>query len=526
MHCDTAATHTVRALLQPLIDARPRALRDHSQRLRSSFPTALLLSGPPGVGKSAAVRLVAHELNLPLFVVNPVPQVHLRLAHALRSARTAPTSSVSLLFVDEIDAVCPASSSASAARNAVPTPAAALLMAVLNPPPRRSKWPSAAHKPLLVVIAATNRPHAVHSALLSPTRFHRQVALQPPSLQERLHFLNRMLPRANPHHLTRIAERTSAFVAADLRSLCDAAQSHQLQQHHREHSYPSSLSLDRAFRDTKPSVLRHHVAAAVPDMSWSSIAGMHHVKRRLKIALEWPVRYAATFNRLALKAPRGILLHGPPGCSKTSLVRAAASDSHLPFIRLSGADIYSCYLGEAERILRDAFSTARVAAPSILFIDEIDAIVGKRSISGLVDGNAVQQRVLSTLLTEMDGIVSAQGVLVIAATNRVDLLDDALLRPGRFDDILKVHLPDEHTRLGILRIHTRSLSLHPDIDLHLIARRTPRYSGADLKALCTEAALSALRELYGARNPATQPAHIFSVDRKPTIAMRHFKLLT
>lgn len=521
MHCDTAATHAVRSLLAPLIHAR-----DHSHHLCASFPSALLLSGPPGVGKSASVRIVAHQLHLPLFVVKPAAHVHRRLADALRSARTAAASSLSLLFIDEIDAVCPAESSPSAALHVVPTPAAALLMAVLNPPPSRSEWPSAARKPRVVVIAATNRPHAVHPALLSPTCFQRQVVLQPPSLDHRLHFLTRMLPHADPHHLSLIAARTSAFVAADLQALCDAAHTHQ-QQHHQCQQYrPSSLALDRACRDTKPSVLRHHVAATVPDMSWSSIAGMHLVKRRLRIAVEWPLRYAATFNRLALKAPRGILLHGPPGCSKTSLVRAAASESRLAFLRLSGADIYSCYLGEAERILRDAFTTARVAAPSILFIDEIDAIVGKRSVTGLVDGNAVQQRVLSTLLTEMDGIVSAQGVLVVAATNRVDLLDDALLRPGRFDDILKVDLPDQQTRLDILRIHTQSMTLHPDVDLHLIASRTARFSGADLKALCTEAALSALRELYATAHPDTHPVNTSAVDSTPVIAMRHFKLLT
>ncbi|KAI0562580.1 AAA+ ATPase [Gracilaria domingensis] len=281
-----------------------------------------------------------------------------------------------------------------------------------------------------------------------------------------------------------------------------------------------------AFQHVTPSVLRNSASSRVPNMSWDEIGGMHHVKRRLQMAVEWPLRHADTFTRLGLNAPRGILLHGPPGCSKTSLVRAAASQSRAVFIRLSGADIYSCYLGEAERMLRETFATARAAKPSILFLDELDAIVGKRSTDGQVDGNGVQQRVLSTLLTEMDGIASAQGVLVIGASNRIDLLDDALLRPGRFDDILPVQLPDEHERLQILAIHTRTLSLHADVDLAQLAHRTNGHSGADLKAVCTEAGLGAMREAYLKRNKcrSMDPLQGLSRDHLPSITMEHFNL--
>lgn len=244
------------------------------------------------------------------------------------------------------------------------------------------------------------------------------------------------------------------------------------------------------------------------------------MKKRLQIAVEWPLRYSSTFNRLSLRPPRGILLHGPPGCSKTSLVRAAASHSHASFIRMNGADIYSCYVGEAESILRDAFSLARAAAPSILFLDEIDAIVGKRSLS-MVDGNPVQQRVLSTLLTEMDGIVVANNVLVIGATNRVDLLDDALLRPGRFDEIIKVDLPDENDRMQILQLYTRKLPVADDVDLNYMAGVTNGCSGADLKGLCSEAALRCLREY--------RHSHALNDDDKLSeddivVNMKHFNI--
>lgn len=507
----------------------PHVNDQHYYDLASSPPRALLLSGPPGVGKSKAVYIAAHQAALPIFTVNPGPNVHHRLVTALKSARRATHAKATLVFIDEIDIICPAVSHNHIHEN--PSLSTATLRSFLNPPLTNNFSSQTNKNPVVFVIAATNRPNAVHSRLTHPNAFHIQLNLKPPTPEQRLEFLTSLQPKADPQILQHLAQRTPGFVAADLVALCKSARTraakNAAQPLHSSQLQISSQNWLHALLHASPSVLRNQNAATVQHTSWEQIGGMEQVKTRLKMAVEWPLRYSSTFKTLGLKAPRGILLHGPPGCSKTTLVRAAASQSLARFVRLSGADIYSCYLGEAERILRDAFATARMAAPCILFLDEIDAIVGKRSTDSMADGNGVQQRVLSTLLTEMDGIVSADGVLVIGATNRVDLLDDALLRPGRFDDILHVDLPDEEGRLQILKIHSAKLSLAAEVNLSDLARHTENYSGADLKSICEEAGLAALREVLTKQRFVDKGQS--SIDEAetievPRISLRHFDL--
>lgn len=499
--------------------------RDDFTALGASPPRHLLLSGPPGVGKTHAVTSIAAHYNIPIHFVLPGANAYGRLSKAFAAAydevnRSADRQTAqqrhsrsSIVFIDELDAVCPAPAEHASSTT---SPAASLLASCLDSA-------HVIHDDVtsidLFVIAATNRPSGVHPVLLRTGRFHRHVTLRAPTVSERLDLLRILLPTVDVDTLQKVSDHTPGFVAADLSALCRDARSSCNEQCDRQDSgnvgeskgqnngvgTPCSQHLLDAVRNVIPSALRTSLAPRLAHTPWSAVAGVPEVKRRLQMAVEWPLLHACTFQKLGLTTPRGILLHGPPGCSKTTLVRAAATAARAPFLRLTAADVYSSFVGDSERILRDAFAAARAAAPCILFLDEIDSVAGKRQL-GVSDGSGgVQHRVLSTLLTEMDGVSSANGVLVIAATNRIDMLDDALLRPGRFDDVLYVGLPDAHTRADILGMYSGSMPLADDVDTAILVEKSEGWSGADLKALCAEAALIAMRQ---ACDPAKEVANI------------------
>lgn len=473
-------------------------------------PQTLLLCGPPGVGKTKAVEIAAKENDLPIYSISPGSNVQAHIKDVFRNASHSGQHHHGLsciIFIDEIDVICPATPTHTP--NAPPTPATGILVALID---SLSTFHHSSNTNQVFIIAATNRAHAVHVSLRRAGRFDNEVKLSPPSSDVRFQLLLAMVPDIDSNLGRELADGATGFVAADLHAACAKATK----------EGNSSQSFRNAFHVTKPSILRQNIVAEIPNCSWDDIGGLDQIKRRLQMAVTWPLLYRETYKRLQLKSPRGILLYGPPGCSKTTLVRAAASASHAAFISVSGADIYSSYLGEAERIVREAFMTARAAAPCILFLDEIEAIVGKRSVSGKQsDGNGVQERILSTFLTEMDGIESAGELLVIGATNRVEMLDDALLRPGRFDDILHVDLPDKTARLEILKIHTRDMLLDEDVDLVELSKRTTGYSGADLKGICNEAGLAAVREIF---NDISSETKIEGVKANISVGYRHFSV--
>lgn len=296
--------------------------------------------------------------------------------------------------------------------------------------------------------------------------------------------------------LKAVATSCNGYVGADLEALCREASMSAL---HRSSVTNGSDSVSVTMDDWKharsivrPSITRG-ITVEIPKVSWEDIGGLKDLKKKLQQAVEWPIKHAAAFARLGIEPVRGILLHGPPGCSKTTLAKAAAHAAQAAFFSLSGADLYSMYVGEGEALLRSIFQRARLAAPSIIFFDEADVVASKRGGSSR-GSSVVADRLLSTLLTEMDGLEQAKGILVLAATNRPDAIDAAAMRPGRFDLVLYVSPPDLEGREEILRVHTRRMKLGEDVDLQRLAEDTDLFTGAELAGLCNEAGMIALRE--------------------------------
>ncbi len=360
----------------------------------------------------------------------------------------------------------------------------------------------------VIVIAATNRPEAVDPALRRPGRFDREIEIPLPDKQGRLEILQihtRNMPLANDVDLEKLAELTRGFTGADLAALAKEAALHALRRHLPE----IDLSKDTipvtvlenmevkmedfiaALKTIVPSGLRE-IYIEVPEVRWSDIGGLEDVKQQLREVVEWPLKYPGLYEGMGITPPRGILLFGPPGTGKTLLAKAAATESGANFIAVRGPEILSKWVGESEKAIRQIFRRARQVAPTIIFFDEIDSIAPARGTT--YDTSGVTSRIVNQLLTELDGIEPLRNVVVIGATNRPDILDPALLRPGRFDRLIYVPPPDYKARLEIFRIHTRKMPLASDVDLEELAKKTEGYTGADIEAVCREAALIALRE--------------------------------
>jgi transitional endoplasmic reticulum ATPase len=468
-------------------------------------PKGVLLYGPPGVGKTLLAKALANEVGAYFIAING-PEImskfygesEQRLREIFEEARK---NAPAIIFIDEIDAIAPKREEVV---GEVEKRVVAQLLTLMDGLAERGR---------VIVIGATNRPDALDPALRRPGRFDREIEIPPPDKKARREILavhTRSVPLDDDVHLDKIAEMTHGYTGADLAALVKEAAMNALRRFLAEKNVdlskpiPSDLlrtlkvsmnDFIQAMNMVHPSLLRE-VFVEVPEVKWSDIGGLEDVKQQLREAVEWPLKYQDIFERMGIRPPKGILLYGPQGVGKTLLAKAAATESGANFIAVNGPEILSKWVGESERAIREIFRRARMVAPAIIFLDEIDSIAparGSRVDSGVTD------RIVNQLLTEIDGIKPLRGVVVIAATNRPDLLDPALLRPGRFDRIIKVPPPDRKARLEILKIHTRRVPLASDVDLEKLADMTNGFTGADLEALVREAVMLALREKLEAR---------------------------
>jgi transitional endoplasmic reticulum ATPase len=468
-------------------------------RLGIDPPKGVLLHGPPGTGKTLLAKAVANEseanfilLNGPEIMSKFYGESEKKIRDIFEEAeKTAPA----IVFIDEIDAIAPKREETI---GEVERRVVSQLLTMMDGLKSRGK---------VIVIGATNRPNALDPALRRPGRFDREIEINVPDKEGRLLILKihtRVMPLAKNVDLTGIASVTYGFVGADLEALCkEAAMNVLRKQLHKfkldEESIPQEVLenliveqsdfLD-ALKVVRPSAMRE-VLVETPNVSWEEVGGLGNIKQDLKEAVEWPLKHPESFKRVGIRPARGILLYGPPGTGKTLLAKAVAKESEANFIQVKGPSLLSMWVGKSEEGMRKVFERARQVAPCIVFFDEIDALAGKRGIEA---GTRVTERVLNQLLAEMDGLEDLNDVIVLGATNRPDMLDPALLRPGRFDKILLVNTPEEEGRYQILKIHTKHMPLTKNVNLKEIAKVTIGYTGADLEALTREAAMLALRE--------------------------------
>src|SRR5712691_4101091 len=482
------------------------------ERLGIEPPKGVLLHGPPGCGKTLLARAVANETDATFLVVSGPEIIHkfygeseARLREIFEQARQ---KAPSIIFLDELDSIAPKREQVV---GEVEKRVVAQLLALMDGLESRGD---------IIVIGATNLPNSLDPALRRPGRFDREIVIGIPDAQARRHILDihtRGMPLTEEVDLEKLAAVTHGFTGADLAALCREAAMVTLRKIMPQIDFdlealPYELLLEltvgmedflAALREVEPSALRE-VFVEVPNVTWEDVGGLEEIKARLKEAVEWPLQYRALFEYARLRAPKGILLHGAPGCGKTLLAKALARESEVNFIAVKGPELMSKYVGESERGMREVFKKARQAAPCIVFFDEIDALAPRR---GTVGGEShAAERVVSQLLTEMDGIEDLKGIWVLAATNRLDMIDPALLRPGRFDLLFALPAPDEAGRLAILRVHTRGKPLAEDVDLQALASESAGWIGADLEAWCREATTAALREFLAGHDPTNAAA--------------------
>lgn len=466
-------------------------------RFGISPPRGVLLHGPPGTGKTMLLRAVAQESNSHVLTINGPSIVSKYLGETESSLRAifdeARKYQPAIVFIDEIDALVPRrdGDESGQAESRVVATLLTLMDGMSN---------SASAK--IVVVGSTNRPNAIDPALRRAGRFDREVEIGIPNADARLSILNIQMADM-PHNLTEsdiehISSITHGYVGADLSALCREGVMHAINRGLEEHGNPMDAvnaglevtlpDLERALLDVRPSAMRE-IFLEKPTTTWADIGGQHETKAKLKQMVEWPLTKADTMKRLGITPPRGVLLYGPPGCSKTLIAKALANESGLNFLSVKGPELFNKYVGESERAVREIFRKARAAAPSIIFFDEIDALSTAR---GHEESGAGGERVLTSLLTEMDGIESLNGVMVLAATNRPDVIDTALMRPGRLSRLLYVGPPDLEARLQILEIRTKNMCLAANVDLQAISETTDGMTGAEIVSLCEEAGLHAM----------------------------------
>jgi len=470
------------------------------QRLGIEPPKGVLLHGPPGCGKTLLARAVANESEANFFSING-PEIMSKFygeseARLREIFQQAQQNAPSIIFIDELDAIAPKREEVT---GEVERRVVAQLLALMDGLSGRGN---------VIVIGATNRPSALDPALRRPGRFDREIEIGVPDKQGRYEILQihtRGMPLSEDVDLKKLAEMTHGYTGADLSSLgretaMKALRRYLPQINLEEERIPPSVlekmqvtmeDFVNAYKEITPTAMRE-VYIEVPTVHWEDIGGLDDVKEDLKEAVEWPLKTPEIFTRLGIKPPKGILLFGPPGSGKTLLAKAVATESAANFITIKGPEIFSKWVGESEKAIREVFRKARMAAPAVIFFDELDSIVPRRGL-GFSD-SGVSERVISQLLTEMDGIVTLEDIVVIAATNRPDMVDPAILRPGRFDRLIYVPEPDERSKLLIFEIYTKKMPLDKNVNLQQLASSAKYYSGADIEALCREAAMAALRK--------------------------------
>ncbi len=490
------------------------------ERLGIEPPKGVFLYGPPGCGKTLIAKAVANETDA-YFTDISGPEIMGKFygeseARLRKVFEDAQAHAPAILFIDEIDSIAPKREEMGGEKQ-VERRVVAQLLALMDGLESRGQ---------VIVIAATNIPNVVDPALRRPGRFDREIAIPIPDRNSRLEILHihtRGMPLAKDVDLARLADITHGFVGADLAALCREAAMVTLRQLFPEVDFDlAEIPVEKlmelevtqeafleALREVEPSAIRE-VFVEVPNITWGDVGGLDEIKKRLIEAVEWPLKHAELFSQARIRPPRGILLTGPPGCGKTLLAKALAAESELNFISIKGPELMSKYVGESERGIREIFRKAKQAAPAILFFDEVDSLVPQRSAG--VGDSLVAERVISQFLTELDGIEELKGVLVLAATNRPDLVDPALLRPGRFDLVLELPMPDEKTRRMIFRVHTKEKPLAQDVDLEMPVKEADGFTGAEIEAVCQEAAMRAIRE-----------AIELKADPKVSVTMRHFR---
>ena len=473
------------------------------EKLGIEAPKGILLHGPPGTGKTLLAKAVASETNAHFISISG-PEImskfygesEARLREIFKESRE---KAPSIIFIDEIDSIAPKREEVT---GEVERRVVSQLLSLMDGLESRGK---------VIVIAATNRPNAIDPALRRPGRFDREIEIKVPDKRGRLEILqihSHNMPLESDVNQEKIAAVTHGFVGADMEYLCKEAAMRCLRRLLPELSLedekipPETLDklvitmndFEMAIKDVMPSAMRE-VYLEIPDVKWTDIGGLEDVKLELQEAIEWPLRYPDLYKAINHTLTKGILLHGPSGTGKTLLAKAVATESETNFISVKGPELISKWVGESERGIREIFRRARQAAPCIIFFDEIDSIAPTRGgMEGGGSGFSGTQPILSQLLTEMDGVQQMQGVMVIAATNRVDIIDTALLRPGRFDKIVYVPNPDKNTRFRILEVHTKGKPIGRDIDLMKIAEMTNGFSGAEVSAVVNTAISLVLHE--------------------------------